>query len=428
MKELDYSQFIASLHQDFTYTLRDSIHKDIPLSEGFYLLCNTLMMQKLHRIKQLGPTYLTYPGSHHTRFEHSLGVFHLTRLIIIALLSKKEKIPFTITMKGILALLCAALLHDVGHFPYAHALKDIIKPDHETIGASFIEEDKEVRGIIEENIGTRVEHVCMILDHSRVCDDKELLLYRSLLSGTLDPDKLDYLSRDAAYCGVPYGVQDTSYIIRQLHIDKHGNICIPLDAIGAVEHLLFSKYLMYKYVYWHKKTRSATSMIKKSVLLALHDGIFTMKELINLSDESFASLMLSHLDHPSGTLFQSVHNGQLLAVGGDILFDENNSRHKKVATSTNRNEIEKRIWSKLVTHYPTLSLHSVILDIPEDASFEADVHISDKEGNSSPFHEIDELFTPSVVDSFTSSLRKFRLFVPSFVDPSLCNDLLLGEL
>ena len=428
MNEQDYSQLIASLHQDFTYTIRDSIHKDIPLSKGFYRLCNTSMMQKLHRIKQLGPTYLIYPGAHHTRFEHSLGVFHLTRLIIIALLSKKEKIPFTITTEGILSLLCAALLHDVGHFPYAHALKDIIRPDHEAIGASFIEKDLEVRGIIKDIIGTRVNDVCMILDHSRECNNKEILLYRALLSGTLDPDKLDYLSRDAAYCGVPYGVQDTSYIIRQLHIDAKGKICIPIDAIGAVEHLLFSKYLMYKYVYWHKKTRSATSMIKKSVLLALTDRIFTMDDLINLSDESFASLMLTHLDHPSGLLFQDVHNGQLLSVGADILFNAHNSRHKEVASKIERNEIEQRIYNKLLLHYPTLSLHSVILDIPEDVSFEAHLHISHQDEPSHLFHEVDELFTPSVVDSFTSSLRKFRLFVPSFVDRSLCRTLLLGEL
>ncbi len=124
-------------------------------------------------------------------------------------------------MKGILALLCAALLHDVGHFPYAHALKDIIKPDHETIGASFIEEDKEVRGIIEENIGTRVEHVCMILDHSRVCDDKELLLYRSLLSGTLDPDKFRlFIERCCLLWCSLWGTRHFVYYLDNFHIDE----------------------------------------------------------------------------------------------------------------------------------------------------------------------------------------------------------------
>lgn len=428
MKGQDYSHFIASLHQEFTYTIRDSIHKDIPLSYGFSLLCTTSMMQKLHRIKQLGPAYLIYPGAHHTRFEHSLGVFHLSRLIIIALLSKRNTIPFTITMKGIQAFLCAALLHDVGHFPYAHALKDIIRPDHETIGASFIEKDEEVRDIIEHVIGTSVESVCVILDHNRECDDKELLLYRSLLSGTLDPDKLDYLSRDATYCGVPYGVQDTSYIMRHLHIDKEGNVCVPIDATGNVEHLLFSKYLMYKYVYWHKKTRSATCMIKKSVMLALKDTIFTMNELINLSDESFASLMLNHLDHPSGKLFQNVHNGQLFDSKATVLFDKKNPAHRFVASLSHRDEVEKRIWEKLSLTYPSLPFYSVILDIPENVSFEADVHISNESGPSTLFHEVNELFTPSVVDSFTSSLRNFRLYVPHYVDSSLCNDLLLGEL
>ncbi len=428
MKGQDYSHIISSLHQEFTHTMRDSIHKDVPLSYGFFLLCNTSMMQKLHRIKQLGPAYLIYPGAHHTRFEHSLGVFHLSRIIIISLLSKVESIPFTITKEGINAFLCASLLHDVGHFPYAHALKDIIKPDHETIGASFIEEDEGVVEIIEDIIGTRVESVCMILDHKRVCDDKELLLYRSLLSGPLDPDKLDYLSRDAFYCGVPYGVQDTSYIIRHLNIDTAGNVCIPIGATGNVEHLLFSKYLMYKYVYWHKRTRSATSMIKKSVTIALKEQILTMDQLINLSDESFASLMLTFLDHPSGKLFENVYNGQLLKEGATLLFNKKNPLHTAARSVTQREEIEMRIWKKLQKTYPHLSLHEVIVDLPEDVSFEADILIRNKNGSSTLFHEVNELFTPSVVDSFTSSLRKFRLFVPPFIEPEICHTMLLGEL
>ncbi|NCB02262.1 MAG: HD domain-containing protein [Spirochaetia bacterium] len=421
-----YSHYIASLFQDFTYTIRDSIHKDIPLSHGFYLLSQTSVMQKLHRIKQLGPTYLTYPGSHHTRYEHSLGVFHLTRLIIIALLTKGEENPIKMTYKGILALLSAAMMHDVGHFPYAHALKDIIKPDHEAIGASLIEQDKEVISIIEEKIGTEVSFVTLILDHSRFCDDKEILLYRSLLSGTLDPDKLDYLSRDATYCGVPYGVQDTSYIIRHLHIDHLGNVAIPEVAIGAVEHLLFSKYLMYKYVYWHKRTRSATSMIKKSVLMALKEHLLSMEQLINLTDESFSTLMLSLINYDCGKLFQAVHSGNLLHVASSLPYDKNNTRHQQLAAESEREKIEVQIWEELVVHYPTLDPSFVIVDIPEEVSFEADVHISRNGLPSLQFHEVNELFTPFVVDSFTTSLRKFRLFVPSFVASHISDPIFKG--
>ncbi len=424
----EYSRYIASLYQEFTYTVRDSIHKDIPLSYGFHLLSQSQLMQKLHRIKQLGPTYLTYPGSNHTRYEHSLGVFHLTRLIIIALLAKSNENPIKMSYKGIMSLLCAAMMHDVGHFPYAHALKDIIQPDHEAIGASLIESDEEVALIIEDHIGANIQDVCQILDPDRECRDEEILLYRSILSGTLDPDKLDYLSRDASYCGVPYGVQDISYIIRNLQIDKKGNVCMPIDAIGAVEHLLFSKYLMYKYVYWHKRTRSATSMIKKSVLLALKDNLLTMEQLIDQSDESFAHLMLTHQNHDSGKLFKSVYDGELFTAIYAVSYNRNNSTHVSLSHEKNRDIIEKKIWEKIAIHYPRLCPYQVIVDIPEAVSFESNVHIIDREENSLLFHEIDDLFSPEVVDSFTTSLRKFHIYVPSFVDESLCKDLCKGIL
>ena len=411
------TQLISSLTRDFIHTVRDPLHKDISMSEGFRELSKSRVMISLHRVRQLGPAYLTYPGATHSRYEHSLGVFHMSRQIILSILSRfphDRELPFT--MNGILAFLSAAMLHDIGHFPYAHVLKDIIRPTHEQIGAKIIESDAEILSTLE-NIGADVSSVCQILDDSRKCDDREILIYRALLSGTLDPDKLDYLSRDALYCGVPYGIQDSSYIIRNMHFDENNTLCIPKEAMGAVEHLLFSKYLMYKYVYWHKRTRSATAMIKKGVLIGLSRNLFTMEDFINLDDESFSYMMRNCEDGESKDLFDMVHNGSLLEEKAILPFKETDPVHAECSRRfEKRDEIEQNLWGRLVDAYPELQRHHVILDLPERVSFETKLSIRDDAGRKlSSFEDENRLFSKNAMESFTSALRTFRVFAPSFV-------------
>ena len=117
--------------------------------------------------------------------------------------------------------------------------------------------------------GTEPEFVAGIVDKNIKTDNKEILFYRQLLSGVLDPDKLDYLNRDAFYCGVPYGIQDTEFTLAALEPDLQKGITINSKSIVAVENLLFSKYLMYRTVYWHKTVRIVTAMMKKTLFSAL---------------------------------------------------------------------------------------------------------------------------------------------------------------
>ena len=113
-------------------------------------------------------------------------------------------------------------------------------------------------------------------------ENKEILFYRQLLSGVLDPDKLDYLNRDAFYCGVPYGIQDTEFTLSALEPDSEKGITINSKSIVAVENLLFSKYLMYRTVYWHKTVRIVTAMMKKTLFSALkNDEISVTVFLVN---------------------------------------------------------------------------------------------------------------------------------------------------
>ena len=142
-----------------------------------------------------------------------------------------------------MSFLVACLLHDIGHFPYAHSLKELPLREHEEIAGDMIINHPELKKAIE-NTGADPLTVSSIIDKGMLTGDEETLLYRNILSGTLDPDKLDYLSRDGFFSGVPYGKQDTDFIISSLSLNK-SRLCLDKEAVSSVEQILFSKYMMY---------------------------------------------------------------------------------------------------------------------------------------------------------------------------------------
>ncbi len=422
-------KLIAHLTADFTETVRDPLWRDIPLSKGFKALFQSVPMQKLNRIKQLGPAYLIYPGAVHTRLDHSLGVFHATRLIILSLLTQIQRgdVAPLLSEEGIQALLASAMLHDMGHFPYAHALKDMVSKEHEALGAELIEQDAVLRSIIENQLGTSVETVCAIIDTSRECKDQETRFLRTILSGTLDPDKLDYLSRDALFCGIPYGMQDASYIIRHLSIVQAGMpIGMPIEAIGAVEHLLFAKYSMYRNVYWHQGTRSATAMIKKAVQLGIDEALFSEEDLYHHDDESFTRIFTPHRWTSGAHLFQMVRDNNLLIPKATLPYVDSKFQQSLSNSKGERAVFEQKLYHQLKKHYPALKPYELIIDIPENVSFESDIPILCKDGSVVPFSKVDELFTADVVTAFTASLRKIRLYTIETVDTQIAHRLLTG--
>ena len=286
MMDHDSTEYqIFRLTGNFSQTIRDPLWRDVPLSVGFKELFNSAPMQKLGRIRQLGPAHLVYPGAVHTRADHSLGCSMYTALILSLLGGVPDGIIPSFGHQDIQAMLAAAMLHDLGHFPYAHALKEIVSREHESLGAVMIASDDRLRDIIENRLETSVESVCKIIDPTLPCDNPVIAFFRTILSGTLDPDKLDYLSRDALFCGIPYGMQDASYIIRNLAVTDRMVLAVPHEAIGAVEHLLFAKYAMYRNVYWHHVTRGATAMIKKAIMTSMSEGLFSETDLYDLDDE-----------------------------------------------------------------------------------------------------------------------------------------------
>ena len=391
---------LASLLSNQTESIRDPLWKDIHLSRQLKRVFGVPCVQKLGRIKQLGPTFHLYPGAVHTRLDHSLGVYYVSSQILVGLLKQdkhsKTETPFT--EEGMQTFLCASLLHDIGHFPYAHSLKELPLKEHEQIAGDLVEGDEILRRAIIE-AGLSPARVAAIIDENRPNQDKEIKLYRRLLSGTLDPDKLDYLNRDAFFCGVPYGMQDVSYITDKLVVAEE-KIALLEQALGSVEHLLFSKYLMYRNVYWHKTTRSATAMIKKAVLLSLSNQSLRPEQLYTLDDEQF-----SHLGQKQSPLFGMVRDNQLYPCRYEKPFGQDSPKESRLLDLGARTRFEEELSGRL-----GVPPHHLIIDIPEPISFESEIPILTEEGSLSSFSQLDQIFFHDIGRVFTKSLRKFRIF------------------
>lgn len=401
---------LASLLSSQRESIRDPLWKDIHLSGQMKRVLSVPCVQKLGRIKQLGPTFHLYPGAVHTRLDHSLGVYYVSSQILIGLLKQAKgsssDTPFT--EEGLNTFLCASLLHDIGHFPYAHSLKELPLKSHEEIAADLIEDDEQLRAAILE-AGLDPAKVAAIIDEKRATDEEEIVLYRSLLSGALDPDKLDYLNRDAFFCGVPYGMQDVSYITDKLVVAER-HIALLEQALPSVEHLLFSKYLMYRNVYWHKTTRSATAMIKKALLLALSEQRLNAEQLYTLDDEQF-----SLLGQDISPLFSLVRDNQLYPCRYEKPFEHGSAWERGTLGLAERTRFEQELADRL-----GVPSHHLVIDIPEPISFESDIPILTEDGTLSSFTLLDQIFSHDIGRVFTKSLRKFRIFThPSITTEDL---------
>ena len=394
------------LQQGFTVPIRDPLWGHIYLTPGLAGICKSAPFMRLYRIFQLGPAYNIYPGATHTRASHSIGVYYLARRLLVNL---HEKGASWLGPKGVLSFFCAALLHDVGHFPYTHSLKELDLEEHEKLSAGIILSEP-LKSLIEK-AGADPELTAAIVDKSRRCTEtpaySELQFYRRLLSGVLDPDKLDYLNRDARYCGVPYGAQDVDFIYSRLFPHPERGVEIDSRGIPSVESILFSKYLMYRTVYWHKQVRSATAMIKKALLAALEQQIIAAHELYNLDDQGLFSLMAAKKkDFPLFSLAEKVREGKLFTEAASFFFDE--KKHGAFLPIKERSKREKELAKKLggVTS-SRIDPDSIIIDIPEPVSFETDLYVRDENRS---FGESSSAFNMNTVEAFVKSLRKIRIY------------------
>ena len=349
------------LDNRFNNPVRDPVWGNIMLSDGFKKIVSSPVLQKMNRIKQLGPTYLVYPGAVHTRFSHSLGVYHIGTRIIRKLITFGS-CP-KVSEEGVRAFLCACLLHDLGHFPYTHSLKELPLKEHEALTAEYILSEP-LFSLIKESLEIDPFMAAAIVDENLETADPEVVFFRHILSGVLDPDKLDYLTRDARFCGVPYGIQDIDFVLSSICPDPEKGICLLPQGEPALENILFSKYMMYKTVYWHKAVRCATGMIKKAIVSALEENVLKPEELYGLDDYSLVNFCRD-LDLPALELISMVQERNLYKMSFETVFDDNLPEHRALLDLKTRSSKERELAAALGTEEM-----KIIIDVPEKINFD----------------------------------------------------------
>jgi HD superfamily phosphohydrolase len=290
---------------------------DVPLTPRVRQLIDAPEFRRLARISQLGLVSLVYPAANHTRHEHSLGVYRMA-LAYLDRLSDDERFAAAVSPHAAERFAVAALLHDLGHWPYCHPIEDLQlrqTPTHELFANSFLLEGELADSLRDEWDVQPREIVDLLSGKPRDRCDR---LLRSMLSGPIDVDKMDYLMRDSLHAGVPYGRHfDQPRLIQSLCVNEAGDaLAITDKGKTAAEMMVFARYVMFSEVYWHHAVRSATAMLQRA-FYAIHshldlDALFRLTEQLMIdalraaAGDGPAAELLDGLFGPARRLYKRV--------------------------------------------------------------------------------------------------------------------------
>jgi HD superfamily phosphohydrolase len=234
--------------------LRDPIHGYIHVNDQIiWDLINAPEFQRLHRVHQLGGDFQVYHTAEHSRFAHSLGVYEIVRRMIDEVSDLKQSLSEFEKIQ----LLCAGLLHDLGHGPFSHLFENISHENHEERTISIIlDPNTKVGQILLEAHPDLPKNIAAILSHTH-----ENALLSSLISSQLDADRMDYLLRDAYETGTSYGTFDLERILRTMRV-QNNTVCIKQSGMHSVEDYIMARYHMYWQVYLHPDAISYELLIR----------------------------------------------------------------------------------------------------------------------------------------------------------------------
>jgi HD superfamily phosphohydrolase len=397
---------------------------DVPLTDRVRHLIDTAEFRRLAQVSQVGLVSLVYPAAHHSRFEHSLGVYRLA-LLYLKQLSYDERFTATITPADGELFIVSALLHDLGHWPFCHPIEDLRLPSvphHELFANSFLLEG-EIADVLRDEWNINPRDVVTLL--SQKPTDLRSKILSSLLSGPIDIDKVDYLQRDSLHAGVPYGrTFDEQRLVGSLCLNAAGDgLAIAEKGKTAAEMLIFARYIMFSEVYWHHAVRSATAMLQRAFYL-LHSQL-ELDSLFRLTD---------------GPMIDELRR---VAVGGpagdllDGLFGPRRRLYKRLAQYSYFQERE--LYEQLARRpYPWLAAcgeqfatvastslgrriapHEVLFDAPplkREIEFNVEIYYP-KEHRHRSLADVSPVVQTLATKQFDDYVKRVRLLVhPSLVD------------
>jgi HD superfamily phosphohydrolase len=250
---------------------------------------DTPPIQRLRYVRQLGHAFLVFPGATHSRFEHALGAYHLTGRAL-SMLDQQGALPLTEAER--LAVRLAALLHDIGHYPFSHGLEEAGFAHHESLGVAKLS-----RGPLGEALH-RLGGPALGAEIGALIEGRSTSPLQGLISGTLDVDRLL-----------------ASITLVETEPGGRGELGVMEKGISALESMLFSKYQMYRNVYWHHAVRAATCMFKRAVRATLRTGGLSADGIAEATDGALVERLLQA--DPTG-LARAVHERRLFKRALDL--------------------------------------------------------------------------------------------------------------
>jgi len=397
---------------------------NVPLTPRVRHLLDTPEFRRLGRISQLGLVGLVYPAALHTRLEHSLGVFRLA-LLFLRRLAHEPRFSEHVGPEDAERFLAAALLHDLGHWPFCHPIEDLRLPgvpSHELFANSFLLEG-EVADVLRDDWGVHPRDVVSLL--SEKPRDPASRILTSMLSGPVDIDKMDYLYRDSLHAGVPYGRNfDQPRLIGSLCLSAAGDaLAISEKGKTAAEMMVFARYVMFSEVYWHHGVRAATAMLQRAFYL-LHgslelDALFRMSEspmieaLTVAAGQGPAAELLAGLFGPTRRLYKRL---------AQFSYPQDRDIHERLARRPYPwlaacAEQFAAVASTASGRF--VAPHEVLFDAPppgREVQFDVEIHYP-KQDRYCPLQEVSPVVRTLASEQFDDYVKRVRVFIhPRLVD------------
>jgi len=302
--------------------LHDPIHGTIRLQKPLVFLIDLPCFQRLRRIHQLGFTDLVYPGAHHTRFEHSIGVAYLSKLFLSNMQNHDDNLDGILSPEIILESQIASLYHDIGHLPYSHVTETLlvgsqeivdivesqrlenVKP-HEILSSEFVNGNyisKAIERINSElSFNLNAKSISGLILGNPPEKDTHNRFLGQLLHGAVDVDRIDYLTRDARYTGVPFGKIDLGRLVQTITVNKGYrdgfDLVVDVKGIQAIESLIVARTLMYSSVYHHHTSRACSVLFQRLIFSLFNKNGINPCELCTFDDVSLFNEIETHSDY-----------------------------------------------------------------------------------------------------------------------------------
>jgi HD superfamily phosphohydrolase len=375
--------------------IRDGVWGDVPVDKAVRTLLDTAAMTRLKGISSLGFAHFAFPAARHTGFDHAVGVYHLTRLTLKRITDSGAYLED----RDVRGSLAAALLAEVGKYPYPWAVEGINLPgmvlrDEET---RHVIEETEVAEVLRETWDLEPHNVFRLAARGAGEYDEGFgtgaplhdltpteHLVRDLLSGALNLATLDYLVRDTRGAQLPFGNVDVGALINSLRIvgqDNRAILALDESGVGHLQSLVFARYLMHYNVYGHHALRIPTAMFLRAVQDAVQTEEISAGELIRQDDAGALALISRSAADPGGSSATLVRRlTERRPYKRALELDERHPSYASLIRLRDDASWRRRVeeaWARYLTRYRkgVAGSFDILIDLPENKRFDVGLRV-----------------------------------------------------